>query len=102
MARRIIWGFILGFAFLALLLQSAPYVLFCLGVVHAVAQFEYCSLMPELSLRRLVLHLFISTAVWLSLSLALAGLADGKLAICVDRKKPHPGVGATSFWSGNS
>jgi phosphatidate cytidylyltransferase len=76
MKTRLLFGFLLGPLFLFFTIQSTPWLLFALLVVHLAAQSEFCSIVEGLSLRVRLSHLLVSSLVLLALSLGLLGRAD--------------------------
>lgn len=83
MQTRIIWGLLLGVLFLVLSLQSLPWVLFCFGVVHLMAQLEFSALLKDLRPALRYGHATLSTAAWLAISLCIADVLPAKLAMVV-------------------
>jgi len=64
MFTRVISGLLLGFLFLLLAMQSTPWVLLAFGIPHLVAQIEFTSLFPQLSLSVKTLWIAFAAAVW--------------------------------------
>lgn len=74
MAKRVVWGLVLGVAYLALCMQSLPWVIALFGVTNAVAQYEHCALAPGISTKLKLWHTTLSTLLFLVVSTALAGV----------------------------
>ena len=81
MTTRLVFGFLLGPLFLFFVLQSLPWVLFAILVVHVLAQLEFISLIAGLSRRVIISHVIVSSLVMLALSLALAGQVDARYCL---------------------
>lgn len=81
MKTRLIVALVTGPIFLLFTMQSLPWVLFALVVVHSAAQLEFSSLVTGLSRRVLVAHVLISTVVMVAISLSLAERLDSLVSI---------------------
>jgi len=82
MQTRIIWGLALGILFLFMTMQSLPWALFSFGVMHIVAQFEFAALRNAPKPLAFA-HVGLTTIAWLIISLCMADVFSGRLALVV-------------------
>ena len=79
MLVRIVSAVILGFLFLFVCMQSFWWILPLFALLHAFAQWEFTTLLPELSPTDRIVHTAATTLCFLMVSLSLAKLASAEM-----------------------
>ncbi|MEZ5337285.1 MAG: hypothetical protein R3F46_03390 [bacterium] len=78
MLKRSIVGFAYAFAFTFMIVQSWPWVLATVTILHLVAQYEFCSLLGNPRRSTVAIHCLFSTVVMLFVALALHGELEAR------------------------
>lgn len=73
MLKRSIIGFLYAFGFTFMIVQSFPWVLASVFILHLVAQYEFCSLLGPTRKINIALHCLFSSLLYLFIALALHG-----------------------------
>ncbi|MCB1187516.1 phosphatidate cytidylyltransferase [bacterium] len=73
MLKRSIVGFLYAFAFTFMIVQSWPWILATVTLLHLVAQYEFCALLGNPRRSTVVVHCLFSTVVMVFVALALHG-----------------------------